>query len=276
MQRMNNFFFAIFFFLLSIFFFSCKTSRHINKALGSKDTTAILNTHKSVDDSIAFVNKTLDELKGNHINFNTFNAKIKVEYEDGKGKQPDVTAIVRIVKDSAIWISLTATILNFEVYRMLITKDSVFLMDKREKEVTFRSIDYLQEVSQIPFDFYTLQDLLVGNPIFMDSNIVASRRTETRTLLTIVGKYFKHLLTLSADKSLLLHSKLDDIDIARSRTADITYDDFEEKNGVVFSTYREIIVSEKNKLDIRMNYKQYEFNKNVSVAFSIPKNYKKK
>jgi hypothetical protein len=69
---------------------------------------------------------------------------------------------------------------------------------------------------------------------------------------------------------------LDDKDITRSRTADITYDDFENKNGIIFSTYREITVSEKNKLEIRMNYKQYEFNKNVSVAFSIPKNYKQK
>jgi activator of HSP90 ATPase len=131
-------------------------------------------------------------------------------------------------------------------------------------------------VSQIPFDFYTLQDLLAGNPIFMDTNVIAFKTTETRTLVTILGKEFKHLLTLSADKNLLLHSKLDDVNLIRSRTADITYDDYESKDGITFSTYREITVSEKNKLDIRMNYKQYEFNKNVSVAFSIPKNYKQK
>lgn len=274
-QQMKNIFLVITLFVLSTLIFSCKTTKRINKALQAKDTIAIAN-HASANDSIAFINNTLSGLKKQYINFNTFNAKIKVEYEDGKGKQPDVTAIVRIVKDSAIWISLTATILNFEAYRMLVTKDSVFLMDKREKEVALRSIDYLQEVSQIPFDFYTLQDLLVGNPIFMDTNVIAYKRTETRTLVTVFGKYFKHLLTLSADKNLLLHSKLDDVDKARSRTADITYDDFENKNGINFSTYREITVSEKNKLDIRMKYKQYEFNKNVSVVFSIPKNYKQK
>ncbi len=263
------------FVFLSLFFFSCKTSRHINKALSAKDTTAIAKNYKSAEDSIANIHKTMGEIKQHAIDFNTFNAKIKVEYQDNKGKQPDITAIVRIVKDSAIWMSLTATILNFEVYRVLVKKDSVFLMDKREKELISRSIDYLQDVTEIPFDFYTLQNLLVGNPIFMSDSVVAFKQTETRILATVLGNYFKHLLTLSNDK-LLLHSKLDDVNIARSRTADITYDNFENKDGIAFSTYREITVSEKNRLDIQMNFKQYEFNKNVSVVFSVPKNYKRR
>ena len=70
-----------------------------------------------------------------------------------------------------------------------------------------------------------------------------------------------------------MHSKLDDIDIARNRTADLTYGDYENKAGFNFSTYREITVSEKNKLDIQLNFKQYEFNKVLSVSFNIPKNY---
>ena len=86
----------------------------------------------------------------------------------------------------------------------------------------------------------------------------------------------KNLLTLSSDKYLLTHCKLDDIDMTRNRTADLTYGDYENKTGINFSTYREITVSEKNKLDIRLNFKNYEFNKELSVYFNIPKNYKSK
>ncbi|MBK6633556.1 MAG: DUF4292 domain-containing protein [Chitinophagaceae bacterium] len=89
----------------------------------------------------------------------------------------------------------------------------------------------------------------------------------------MAGIYFKHLLTLSSANYYLTHSKLDDVDITRSRTADLTYGDYENKSGFNFSTYREISVSEKNKLDIRLNFKQYEFNKELSVSFYIPKNY---
>ncbi|GAB2835512.1 hypothetical protein GCM10027043_42360 [Ferruginibacter profundus] len=256
---------------------SCRTTKHISKAIAPKDS--VVNTipdNTSAADSLKMIQATMAKLQSHYIDYKTFNAKIKVEYEDSKGKQPDITAVVRIIKDSAIWVSLSATILNFEVYRMLITKDSVILMNKRDKEVQYRSLDYLQDVTEIPFDYKTIQDILIGNPIFLDSTIVSYKKVDSKILVSTIGQFFKNLLTLSDDNSLLLHSKLDDVDVNRNRTADITYDDFENKNGIDFSTYREITVSEKNKLDIRMNYKQYEFNKELSVSFSIPKNFKRK
>jgi hypothetical protein len=255
---------------------SCRTTKQINKAIASKDTTVVTVVNESAADSIKLVNSTMQKLRSHYIDFKTFNSKIKVEYEDSKGKQPDITAVVRIVKDSAIWVSLTASIFNIEVYRMLITKDSLILMNMREKEVQFRSLDYLQEVTEIPFNYTEIQDLLVGNPIFLDSTVVSFKKDESGILVSTAGKFFKHLLTLSADNNLLLHSKLDDVDLNRNRTADITYGDFENKNGVDFSTYREVMVSEKNKVDIRLNYKQYEFNKELSVSLKVPKNYKRK
>jgi hypothetical protein len=253
----------------------CHTAKKIQTAIFKKDTSAVVMVNKVSSDSVLQVKKTMDSLHSRYIDFKTFSAKIKVEYEDSKGKQPNVTAYVHILKDSVIWISMYATVFNIEAFRVLITKDSVFLLDKINKEAQLRSMDYLQEVTGIPFDFKTLQDLLVGNPVFLDSsNIVYYKQTNDKILLATVGKYFKDLLTLSNDSNAtLLHSKLDDVDINRNRTADLTYDDYENTTGVNFSTYREITVSEKNKLDIRLNYKQYEFNKDLSVSFSIPKNY---
>lgn len=260
--------------LMSVF--SCRTVKRINKVIATKDTTLVQAVDQTKADSLLLINNTLTGLNRNYIDFKTFNAKIKVDYQDKDGKQPDITAIVRIIKDSAIWISLTATLFNFEAYRALITKDSVILLNKKEKEVQYRSLDYLQEVTQIPFDYQTLQDLLVGNPIFLDSNVVYYKKTENQVLLLEVGQFFKNLLTLSPDNNVLLHSKLDDVDMARNRTADITYSEYENKSGINFSTYREITVSEKNKLDISLKFKQYEFNKDLSVSFNVPKNYTRK
>ena len=255
---------------------SCRTTKKINQVIAPKDSVTVAAANTSVADSLKIISETIQKLKDHYIDYKTFNAKIKVEYEDNKGKQPDITAVVRIYKDSAIWISLSATILNFEVYRLLITKDSVILMNIREKEVQYRSIDYLQEVTQIPFGYTTIQDLLVGNPVFFDSTIASYKKMDDKILVSTIGPYFKNLLTLSTDKNLLLHSKLDDVDITRNRTADITYSEYENKAGFDFSTNREITISEKNKVDIRFNYKQYEFNKELSVVFKVPKNYKRR
>lgn len=273
MKHINHFFVLMILICLSS---SCKTVKQINKAIAPKDTSTVVIIDQSKVDSIMMVRNTMENLKKNYIDFKTFNAKIKVEYQDNKGKQPDVTAIVRIIKDSAIWISLTASFLNIEIYRVLITRDRVILLNKQEKEVQYRSIDYLQEVTEIPFDYKTLEDLLVGNPVFLDTNIVYYKKTDDQILFSMVGSYFKNLVTISSGNYFLSHSKLDDVDIARSRTADLTYADYENKTGYNFSTYREITVSEKNKLDVRLNYRQYEFNKELSVSFSVPKNYNPK
>jgi hypothetical protein len=209
------------------------------------------------------------------MDFKTFSAKVKVDYQNNKGNQPNITAYVRILKDSLIWVSGYATVFNIEAFRVLINKDSVYLIDKINKQVQYRSIDYLQEVTAIPFDYKTLQDLLIGNPVFFGDSVISYKETESKILLATLGKFFKNLLTIDKSNHYLTHSKLDDVNINRNRTADITYNNFENNNGITFSTYREITVSEKNKLDIQLNYKQWEFNKDLSIIFNIPKNYKR-
>ena len=255
---------------------SCRTAKKIQAAVAKKDTVSLNITNTSNKDSILMVKNALANVRNKVRDFKTFSGKLKVEYQDSKGKQPNITAYVRIIKDSLIWISGYATVFNIEAFRVFITKDSVFVLDKINKKVQYRSMDYLQDVTEIPFDFKTLQDLVVGNPIFLGDSVVSYKETETKILLATIGKYFKHLLTIDKNARVLVHSKLDDVDVNRNRTADITYSEFENNNGINFSTYREITVSEKNKLDIQLNFKQWEFNKDLSINFSIPRNYKRR
>ena len=117
---------------------------------------------------------------------------------------------------------------------------------------------------------------MLGNPVFFDVNKASFRVHDNYIAASSISSNFKNLLTLSSDHFLMLHSKLDDADITRNRTADISYDNYEFINNNWFARYRQIFVSEKNKLDIRMEFKQVEFNKQLSVQFNIPKNYTRK
>ena len=124
-------------------------------------------------DTLAFIKTNHDSIgKKNRINFTTFSAKIDVEYNDGDGKKYDVNANVRMYKDSVIWVSVTA-ILGIEGPPAYITKDSVKLFDKQNKVYTARSVSFLQEVTELPLSLSSLQDLLVGQPCLLDSNIVS-------------------------------------------------------------------------------------------------------
>ena len=269
----SHFVFIFFTLLVLMNSVGCKTAKKIQAAVDKKDSTSINITQPVNDDSILVIKNALAAVHDKQIDFKTFSAKIKVEYEDANGKQPNITAYVRILKDSLIWISGYATVFNVEAFRILINRDSVFVLDKINKEVKLRSMDYLQELTEIPFDLKTLQNLIVGNPIFLYDSVLSYKETESKILLATLGQYFKHLLTLSKTDHLITHSKLDDVNIVRNRTADITYGNYEITNGVNFSTYRQITVSEKNKLDINLSFKQYEFNKDLLIIFNIPSSY---
>lgn len=270
----------IFIFFSAIFILngliSCRSTKKLQSAINKKDTAIITTIPSTADDSTREIQAILENIKKNHIDFNTFSAKIKVDYSDNRGKQPDVNAFVHILKDSLIWISVNATFLNIEAFRILISRDSIWILNKLEKQAESHSLDYLEGVAKIPLDFKTLQDLIIGNPIFLGNTIVAYRKTENRILISTIDKSFKNLLTLSVNNNLVERSKLDDLDIAFNRTGDLTYYDYENKLGVFFSTFREITVAEKTKVDIILDYKQYDFNKELSFPFSIPKNYKRK
>ncbi len=255
---------------------SCRSTKKLHSAVSKKDTTVIVATPPSIADTAQNTVAVMESLKKHYIDFKTFSAKIKVEYSDNRGKQPDVNAFVHIKKDSLIWISINATFLNFEAFRILISKDSMWTLNKLEKQVEYHSLDYLEKVAKIPLDFKTLQDLIIGNPIFLGEAIVSYRRTENRVLISTVDEHFKNLLTLSANDYLVERSKLDDLNVALNRTADLTYLNYENKPGFSFSTFREITVAEKTKVDIILDFKQYDFNNEVSFPFSIPKNYKRK
>lgn len=252
---------------------ACRSTKKITTAVAPKDSTQV-TMPDSRKDSLAFIAKTLSGLESRHIAFTTFSAKVDIDYRDDADKHYDVNAVIRMQKDSAIWISANA-VLGIEAMRVLITKDSVKLLNKLDKVYTRRSIDYLREVTSLPLDLPTMQDLLMGNPVFFNSDKVSSYSltTDGQVSLLSVGNFFKNLLVVSGADNTLQRSKLDDADMTRNRTADLTYTDYENKRGPLFASKRRMIIAEKKKLDIRLNFKQYDFNSEVSFPFSIPKNY---
>lgn len=253
---------------------SCRSAKTIQTAIAKKDTTRVIPVVDARADSMLFIKKVWDTVRKNNIDFQTFNAKIKVNFENSNGKRNDFNAFVRLKKDSILWITINAA-LGFEAFKVKVTPDSVIVINKIDKIVQFRSVEYLQEVTQIPMTFTDLQKLLIGNPVFLDSNISSYKKDDKTISLISIGSLFKHLLTVNKDDYTLQHSKLDDVDASRARTADITYGDYQYRNGIRFSTYRRITVSEKSKLDIEMQFKQFDFNADLSFPFNIPRNYKR-
>jgi hypothetical protein len=267
----------------------CRSTKIIRKALDEqhKDTTGQQATGDSMKasvspssdlraDSITVIRQALSGLSANRINFKTFSGRAKVSYVGGNGDGADVTAYINILKDSMIWISIHA-VLGIEGFRVLITHDSVKIMQRQGHVVLFRSVSYLQQEIHLPVDFASLQDLLIGNPVFLDTtNVQYYKKEQTGLSLIAMGNLFRNYLTLDPKDNTLRHSKLDNEDPMQALDCDLSYGDYQQKGGNLFSTYRKISVVTKSNLEIEMNFKEFKFNEDLSFAFSIPKNYKRK
>ncbi|MFT3748065.1 MAG: DUF4292 domain-containing protein [Agriterribacter sp.] len=262
--------------ILSVTVYSCRTSKKLQSAMTKKDTTITLLVNPAESDSAKLVHTAFEKIRSNHIDFKTFSSKIKVDYKDSKQRNYDFNAFVRIQKDSVIWISIIAA-LGIEAFRVYITPDSVKIRNSLDKEAQFQSVSYIKELIKLPVDFFTLQDIIVGNPVFLDStNVLMYKETEGSISLSTADSIFKQLLTMRKNDFAILHSKLDDVDATRNRTADFTYSDYTIIDGKLFSGDRKIAVAEKTRLEISLNIKQPEFDKPLNFPFNIPKNYKVK
>lgn len=112
------------------------------------------------------VNKTeylFQQLDRNEFQFEHLSLKAAVQlYQNGK-KTP-FKANIRIRKDSVIWVSITPA-LGIEVARVMITRDSVKVLNRIDRNYFVGDYEYINKRFNIDLEFNTIQSILIGNPI---------------------------------------------------------------------------------------------------------------
>lgn len=97
----------------------------------------------------------------NAFDFNYLTAKGRLVFVNN-GRDVNTNADIRMKKDSAIWISLRPG-LGIEAARILITTDSVRIIDKLNNDFLGFTFDSLRKRLDIPVDFQLIQNTLLGN-----------------------------------------------------------------------------------------------------------------
>jgi hypothetical protein len=264
-----------------VFLVSCSTYRKVQvlkDALSKKDTVQLqLLSEKSTIDSSAIVKDILDKIDQTKIDFKTMNARFKVDYESATNADNYIVN-VSIRKDSAMYITIRGA-MGVIGLKAIINKDSVVLIYplRKNKKIEYKSIGFLQEVIKIPFNYRTIQSLIIGNPIFMDNTtLVSYKQNNNKFEVGMIGELFKNLIVLNDDHTRILELKLDDIDIAQHRTCAISYGSHVLINQFQFPQERELIVSAQSRLEVHMEVKEFDFNEPLKYTFSVPKPGKRK
>jgi hypothetical protein len=265
--------FSIHILVCSLLLFSCSTSKKvqvIQDALSKKDTVSnqIISEKTQVDSSL-IVKDIFNKIAAAKLTYRTLNAKVKVDYET-VDKSDAFSANVSIDKGNSIYIIVKGP-LGVIGLKALITKDSVFIYYPLNKKLEKRPLSYLQSIIKIPLAYATLEDLIVGNPVFMEgANIASYKKDNNKLQISLAGQLFKNLLSLSEDNSKVLHLKLDDVDINKHRTCDITYYNHTPALENQFPLNRDISISSQSMLAIHIEVKEFTFNEPLKYSFTMP------
>lgn len=107
--------------------------------------------------------ETIHAINASQLVFETFSVRAKTDLTIDNNKN-DVTMHIRIKGDQAIWVSITA-LAGLEVARILITPDSIKIINRIENSYTKKPFSYVHEFTNKQINFKTLQSLFTGNAI---------------------------------------------------------------------------------------------------------------
>jgi hypothetical protein len=110
----------------------------------------------------AVINKQLgDSFKVQEAKFDYLTSRAKILYKDDN-QEVSAAVDIRMKKDSIIWMSIKP-MLGIEVMRIIITKDSVLILDRMNKSMNLMSMSGLSQKIGFSLSFKMAESLIIGN-----------------------------------------------------------------------------------------------------------------
>ena len=128
---------------------SCKSTKTASSSSGLADLSEM---------------KYLEGVIGNAPSFNSFSSKMKLTV-NMNGKEMTVNGTLKMKKDDVIQLSIVP-LLGIEVARIEITRDSVLILDRLNRQYVCAPVSMLKFFASTDIDFYTLQSMFF-NELFL-------------------------------------------------------------------------------------------------------------
>lgn len=214
-------------------------------------------------------NETIAAINASQLNFETFAVRAKADLAIDNNKN-DVTMHIRIKKDEAIWISVTA-LAGLEVGRALITPDSIKIINRIQSEYIKKPFSYIHQFTNKQINFKTVQALFTGNAISElfteDAQITSSpglNVSGTSGLLSFL------MVFMDTKKVSQLQLK----DINAGQELKVSYSDFTAINGKqVPQTVNIISKAAKKQIAVDLKYNKIDIDAPVDMPFNVSKRF---
>lgn len=228
----------------------------------------MLTSSKDISD----VSDLIDVVNSHSVDYQTYAASAKIKF-DSELESGSARANIRVVKDSIVWLQLKK--FGFEVARIVINPDSVFIVYKMDQSYEKGSIDDLSRAFDLELDFQKLQTFVIGNTLVPDPSLTEYKEIDDMYLMhTQSGPYLVDYLIDPAT----LHVSQFHIKEGSNKEVTITYDDYKpiSEGGREFSYFRKYVAQDAySTSSIEIDVSKIEFNKSFDIRFEIPPHYYK-
>lgn len=234
---------------------SCGTTNRVSKT-ASKDMTS---------------ERLLQQLARQQLSPDWFEAKTRIGYSDDYMSM-SASATMIMQKDKLLWMSVKK--LGFEVVRVKVTPDSIYVLDRINNEYTIESLDYLSDSYGLPAGLSELQDFILGNPVFLGTDglsvqpmgaayrLVGERDSTTAEYLVGAKDYRLHKLAFK--------------DKASEQEASAMLSEYDKIKGNKYFSYLRNLVLESEysgAAEVELKFTKVEFDTPKQIRFDIPSRY---
>ncbi len=199
-----------------------------------------------------------------------FEGKAKVNITYLGQKLPGVTMNIKVQKDQIIWANMKK--LGIELGRLKITQDSIFVLDRFNKNYLAKGIGELTAMYGIPADFGTIQDVLFGNAFFWGKGNLETRVAKEN--YQIVGESGRQNSTHLVDGFNYFLQTQYLLDQEQNWELDASYEGYNQPEHPNFSYIRKIKVTQPEPITLTLSFSKIEINQPTTYKFSIPAHYK--
>ncbi len=230
-----------------------------------------------------------NKLKENEVKYNTISAKFSADYFNEKNKV-SFSGQIRIKRDSLIWMSISPS-LGIEMIRLLITPDSVKMMNRLEKTYFTSDFSYIASFLNNSVDFNMFQSLLTGNDFsfYENSSWKAGVDNHEYKLSTAKRrKLRKHLkendldiiipeqeIILSAENFKIIQMLIKEIEGLDPKKLEVDYSTFEIFDTQLFPTQISAKIEADKKLGLDIKYSKIKLDQPLRFPFRVSNKYEK-
>jgi len=214
--------------------------------------------------TLASADQRFQQLLRNDFSFSemSMNGGITANMNDQRLSSP---VSLKIQKDHQIWVSVKP-MLGIEAFRVLIRRDSVFVVDRLNKQYLEKPFSWLAELTKAPLNYAALQDLLLNNVGFMANG---SRLSAQATQIHLSLEGLRYVLQPASSGN-----KLEQLEVSQAdQKLTVRFVESTTFEGKQLPKSLQLMIAGKQSGTIDINFSKFALENGQSYPFSIPSSY---